>query len=84
VDKVTYVAELERTIEDFMRKRDKMFSKGFLNSDGMKALVRILKMAVRAGLIDKSSGISRYLKSREEGEVLAILLSLEERLCARS
>jgi hypothetical protein len=77
----TYVVEIKRAIKDFVDNLDAMSNNGELNSDGIKAIARILKMLNRSGMRCEAERLERKLKKREGVEVItSLLLQLEERL----
>jgi len=77
----TYIVEIKRAIRDFMNKLDVMSSDGKLNSDGIKAIARIMKLLKRSGLRNEAEKLERRLRKRGDMEVIAsLLLHLEEKL----
>ena len=77
----TYVVEIKRAIRDLLSKLDVMSSKGELNSDGIKALVRILKLLNRSGMRSEAEKLERKLRRGKDVETIAsLLLQLEEEL----
>ncbi|MEM4862485.1 MAG: hypothetical protein QW706_04860 [Candidatus Nezhaarchaeales archaeon] len=73
--------EAKRAIRNFMNKIDCMCSRGELNSDGVKALTRIIRMLNNSGMRDEAKRLSKMLKRRDELEnLLSLLYQLEERL----
>ncbi|MEM0316685.1 MAG: hypothetical protein QXO97_01635 [Candidatus Nezhaarchaeales archaeon] len=73
--------EAKRAIRNFMNKIDRMCSRGELNSDGVKALTRIIRMLNNSGMRDEAKRLSKMLKRRDELEnLLSLLYQLEERL----
>ncbi len=77
----TYVVEIKRAIRDFMNKLDVMSSNGELNSDGVKAIARIIKLLNRSGLRGEAEKLERRLRKREDVEAItSLLLHLEEKL----
>jgi len=76
-----YVVEIKRAIRDLLSKLDVMSSKGELNSDGIKALVRILKLLNRSGMRSEAEKLERKLRRGKDVETIAsLLLRLEEEL----
>jgi len=76
-----YVVEIKRAIRDLLSKLDVMSSKGELNSDGIKALVRILKLLNRSGMRSEAEKLERKLRRGKDVETIAsLLLQLEEEL----
>lgn len=77
--------EVKRAIRDFVDKLDRMYSRGELNSDGVKALARIVKMLNRLGMRGEATRLSKRLKRRDELESILILLhQIEEKLVDRN
>ncbi|MEM2534975.1 MAG: hypothetical protein QXD12_04140 [Candidatus Nezhaarchaeales archaeon] len=76
-----HVVEAKRAIRDFMSKLDRMSSRGELNSDGVKALTRIVRMLNKSGMRDDARRLSKKLKKRGELEsILSLLYQLEEKI----
>jgi intergrase/recombinase len=76
-----YVVEIKRAIRDFMNNIDIMSSNGELNSDGVKAIARILKLLNRSGMGSETERLKKSLKKKEDvGVITSLLLQLEERL----
>jgi len=76
-----YVVEIKRAIRDLVSKLDVMSSKGELNSDGIKVLVRILKLLNRSGMRGEAERLKRRLRRGKDVETIAsLLLQLEEEL----
>jgi hypothetical protein len=77
----TYIIEIKRAIRDFVNNINAMSNNGELNSDGVKAITRILKMLNRSGMRSEAERLKRRLKRRESVEVITgLLLQLEEEL----
>jgi hypothetical protein len=77
----SYVVEIKRAIRDLVNNLDVMSSKGELNSDGIKALVRILKLLNRSGMRGEAKKLERKLRKGKDVETIAsLLLQLEEEL----
>lgn len=76
------VIEIKRAIKDFVSKLDRMSSRGELNSDGVKALARIVKMLNRLGMRSEAARLSKRLRKRDDLETILSLLHqlLEEKL----
>lgn len=80
-DNDSYDIEVKRAIRDFVNKLDCMSSRGELNSDGVKALIRIVRMLNRSGMREGAERLSKELKRRSGLEnILSLLYQLEERL----
>ncbi|RLF08151.1 MAG: hypothetical protein DRJ60_01015 [Thermoprotei archaeon] len=78
---LSHVIEAKRAIEDFMSKVDRLTSRGELNSDGVKALTRIIKLLNRSGMRSDASKLSRRLKDHSNLEmILSTLSQIEEKL----
>ncbi|MEM0217224.1 MAG: hypothetical protein QXM73_00530 [Candidatus Nezhaarchaeales archaeon] len=76
-----HVVEARRAIRDFMSKLDRMSSRGELNSDGVKALTRIVRMLNKSGMRSDAKRLSKRLKERGDLEsILSLLYQLEEKL----
>jgi hypothetical protein len=76
-----YVVEIRRAIRDFLNNMDLMSSNGELNSDGIKAMARILKLLKRLGMRSEAERLERRLRKRKDVEVItSLLLQVEERL----
>jgi len=76
-----YVVEIKRTIRDLVNNLNVMSSKGELNSDCIKAIVRILKLLNRSGMRSEAEKLERKLKKKKDVEVItSLLLQLEEEL----
>ncbi|MEM4576891.1 MAG: hypothetical protein QW701_05460 [Candidatus Nezhaarchaeales archaeon] len=76
-----YIVEVKRSVRDVLSKLDALSSRGELNSDGVKALVRIIKMLKRSGRTDEAKRLSKVLRSRREiGALWSLLHQVEENL----
>ena len=71
--------ELKRALANFIGKSNVFFSKGYLNSDGKKALVRLIKMAAKASPELKVKLVRAYKKG-DEVTVLRTVMSMMEEL----
>jgi len=77
----TYVIEIKRAIRDFINNLDAMGCNSELNSDGIKAIARILKLLNRSGMRSEAKRLERRLKRRDDvGVITSLLLQLEEKL----
>ncbi|MHC1627374.1 MAG: hypothetical protein ACXQTI_00865 [Candidatus Nezhaarchaeales archaeon] len=78
---LSHIIEVKRAIKDFISKMDKMTSRGELNSDGVKALTRIIKLLNRSGMRSDAMKLSRRLKDHSNLEmILSMLFQIEEKL----
>ncbi|OYT61986.1 MAG: hypothetical protein B6U69_02585 [Thermofilum sp. ex4484_15] len=59
------LTELRRMLVNFSNRREEFFSKGYLNSDGKKAMVRMIKVAAKASPYIKVKLINAYRKGDE-------------------
>ena len=81
----TYAVEIKRAIRDFIDKLSVVSSRGELNSDGVKAITRIVKMLNRSGMRSEAERLERRLKrGRNLEDITTFLLQLEEELVDRS
>lgn len=75
------IIEVKRSIKDFMNKLEVLSSRGELNSDGIKALARIIKMLKGSGRMNEAQRLSKLLRDRREIEVLwSLIHQVEESL----
>lgn len=74
------IIEIKRAVKDFVDKLDRVSSRGELNSDGIKALARIVKMLNRLGMRSEAERLSRRLRKGELEAILSLLYQLEEKL----
>ncbi len=72
--------EIRRAIHDFMIRMDVLASHGELNSDGAKALFRILRMMKESGMKSEASRLLRSMKKRDMEDIAIVLREIEERL----
>jgi len=80
-EELSYAIEVKRSIRDFMKKVDKLTSHGELNSDGVKALTRIIKLLNRSGMKSDALKLFRRLKDSDDLEIiLSVLSQIEEKL----
>ncbi len=76
-----YVVEIKRAIRDLVDNLEAMSSSGELNSDGIKAVVRIMKLLNRSGMRGEAKRLERKLRRSKDVEALtSLLLQLEEEL----
>jgi len=68
-----------RMIEDFRTKEEAFFSKGYLNSDGKRAMMRLLRASLQIAYDLKGFALKRF-KSASETDVEEILTEFETRL----
>lgn len=66
-------------IGDFRAYHDDFFSQGYLNSDGKRALVRILRASLQIAFDLKGYSAKRFKKGSEQ-DVEEILMEIESRL----
>ncbi len=66
-------------IADFRSNRETFFSKGYLNSDGKKAVLRLLRAGLQIAFDLKGYALKKY-KAGSEPDIEAILSELEIRL----
>jgi len=74
------LVEIKRAIHNFMIKISVLASHGELNSDGAKALFRILRMMKESGMKSEASRLLRSMKKRDIEDIAIVLREIEERL----
>lgn len=74
--------EVLRMIDDFRLNHDAFFSKGYLNSDGKRALMRLMRAGLQIAYDLKSFALKRF-RNGSESEIEAILSEIENRLNGR-
>lgn len=73
--------EVLRMIGDFRSNREAFFSKGYLNSDGKRAFIRLLRTGLQLSFNLKGYALKRYRRGSEQ-DIESILTELESRLSA--
>ncbi len=71
--------EVLRMIEDFRLNHEAFFSKGYLNSDGKRALMRLMRAGLQITYDLKGFTLKRF-KNGSETDIEAILTAIETRL----
>ncbi len=71
--------EVLRMIDDFRLNHEAFFSKGYLNSDGKRALLRLLRASLQISYDLKGFALKRF-KNGSETDVEEILTEFETRL----
>lgn len=71
--------EVIRMIENFRLNREAFFSKGYLNSDGKRAIMRLLRAGLQIAY-DRKGFASKRFKSGSERDIDAMLNEFETRL----
>ncbi len=66
-------------IDDFRLNRELFYSKGYLNSDGKKAMMRLLRAGLQIAFDMKGFALKKFKRGSEE-DIEAILMEFENRL----
>ncbi len=72
--------EVLRMIEDFRARREVFFSRGYLNSDGRRAFIRLLRAGLQITYDLKGFAAKRYRRGSEL-DIDAVLREMENRFC---
>ncbi len=75
----TQAREVVRMIEDFRSNQDRFFSKGYLNSDGKRAVMRLLRAGLQIAFDLKGFALKKFKRGSQE-DIEAILREFENRL----
>lgn len=71
--------EVLRMIDDFRLNHEAFFSKGYLNSDGKRALMRLMRASLQIAYDLKGFTLKRF-KNGSEPNIETILAEIETRL----
>lgn len=71
--------EVLRMIDDFRLNHDTFFSKGYLNSDGKRALMRLMRAGLQIAYGLKGFTLKRF-KNGSDTDIEEILIEIESRL----
>ncbi|MCS7139985.1 MAG: hypothetical protein N3F04_04345 [Candidatus Nezhaarchaeota archaeon] len=82
--RMTRVIEVKRAIDNFLNNLSEVMSRGELNSEGVKALARIIKMLNKMGMRHDAMMLTKRLRRRGDmEEILSTLSQIEEKISDR-